>query len=398
MNTTVLMDNSAFHSAARCCEGKARRDSDDVPNLLQFATLAVYTPKVAVSGYELDFKERADAFHERLKSAGLHDVVNFQEYNASSYARICRQAARSAGSYITNADLSFKQAQIAKLPVFSAASAGVRAKLRDALIAKNRTDGRNILQKLIGDDGLPSRAAHSVVYMLLQSDALFDGLREQAGSSCSHQQVHLMSTWLKIELNHHLAHEAHGDYVPADARAKAWESQNTSFARRIDDLVRKKLVDPNLGNEARNDTRPENTGLPVVSRYLVEHSNGDPLKLLDCARVLREKASLLRRDFERIAEADPLSDRARRTWTDLERALDDERSDSGLKIVDAFTCVKIWGIPVPLPNRSFVSWWKSVKARRRVTFLVNLAFDVSATGVNERTLDLLRLNCTKNQA
>lgn len=293
----LWIDGAGLHSFERCQRGEGRRD--DALDQLHLAVQLVFADSIYVGVYDSEYGEKTVRARRALEAVGLNDGCIAQ---CDAGVRRLREIYARAGDRLGTELLSLN-------PL--ARQRTVNNRIHSTAVAQTELAFHHVLQRDLTDHDRRALAEqyersinNGLMLMLAHSEAAWVSIRRLV---TKHPAWSLDDSASVAEVGRVYIHDEHAiladaDYSPACRRARV-----------IRDSVGHRIIDSLAHLNGVDDFR--HLVVPPVAAYLLMQAAGDPRKLSEATRVLRQRTAPLRRHLRRSSRQNP--DEAQRELASL---------------------------------------------------------------------------------
>ena len=406
------IDNTALHGGARCLQGVLQTEHD-VSNLLQLATLLVFSEKVELGGFEHQAIKAASAeFVELINEIGapkgLLQTVNL---TPTQYESACLRAAESGCDDILAGRSTLHgggNTERFDLPIGAVHPF-------ERLTALLRTDDVEELND-VATHARELKAAGAIDLMVARNARLRNNLRQlDAQGHWNEASSFHISAYLRGLLNREIAETREATYFPASNRGyflKEASNRVNALAKSLSSVDSPKSPMGTLDQLIKAVPDIDNIGdvqLGPIGVYLLEKSRGSPARIIEAAVELRERMKPVRVTLEEIRRDQHSIDAKREQKAKKAKAviIDHVASELGNKtppsLIDMLKFeLVIGGTPdVQLsafanPMKELVRWLTYQRDKQRYFGIFEIASIYSRSAIDGRHLNLLSKNSRRN--
>jgi hypothetical protein len=368
----LLIDNTGVQAAGLVLEKKAR-NSQDIRELLQLATLIAFAERLVLDLYESTELASASAFVlSELSALGVDkDTIITHSLDEKTFLATCSVAAESC---LIDFPYAFNPIGQDVTPLYPVVlNKGVTQpwvlQLRKVLRAQ-ADSGVEECKKM----ALESKKVGAVALMLALSDQLRRAVKTYlVGRRLSRGLATEVDTFCRSYFNDAIANQCVAKYAPAAARASLIRQENMFLIKRTGKLIDQTVSQ--LGGISLD--------MPSISAYLLQRSKGDPRGVIEEAVRLRERSKPLRRWLYKrtrnVDWGDPIvlfetDQKLKKLRSSLEQELGLSRAPT---VADAIEIVFLVGLPTAkLSSTKMVEWIKYRWNRRRARVLTEISKSV----------------------
>jgi hypothetical protein len=406
------IDNTALHGAARCIQGVSQTEHD-VRNLLQLATLFVFSEKLELGGFEHpDIKAASIEFVSLIYEIGVpKDLIQSVELTPEQYESACLNAAESGSD-----DILAGQSSVAK----GGRTAGFDIPIGaihpfERLSTVLWTDDA---EKLIdvAANALELKAGGAIDLMVAKNPLLRHNLRQLAtrGHWNEASSFHI-SAYLRWLLNREIAEARHATYFPASNRGefmKEASNRVNALAKSLSGVDRPRSPMGTvelLVTEIPDIDSASDIQLGPIGVYLLEKSRGFPQGIIEAAIGLRERMKPVRATLEKIRKDQNSIDAKRHQAAKRAQAsiIDHIETEFGRhsppSLIDVLKFEWVIGDTLDSqlsvfmnPAKELVNWLAYQRNKQRYFGIFEIASVYSRSAVDSRHLLLLSKNARRH--
>ena len=366
-----MIDNTSLQSTGAAFTGCGSGEAD-VGELLQFATLIVFSEEIVANWYGInEVSNRTKEVKEQLTTLGLDPtVIHLPFVTQKQFSALCEMAARQCAEDILHAFHPDHQLNGRLYPIsLQVQELNTRASLISRLLLEQLSEKDLIACR---DEALSMKSAGATAFMV----ASCLELREAARQSVSLQALPLdifvdqFDAFCRIYLNTTLASDLSTTYTPAVSRARLLRGNNNTIISQLDSVL----------NKVVNQVRGASLQVPTIAAHLIQKAKGEPKAILEEAIALRDKTHVLRRRLAHLtAMASSINPEEQFQVTkEMYELIGTLEKELGVKSAprfrDAIEVSFIFGVPAAkLSGAKLLEWIEHRRKRRKVAVLTHLS-------------------------